>query len=62
MWEDNIKTDLVKIVREADSSGSGQSPVVGSCEHRNQQSGSLERDQDKLSNGLNRVGLFFSLH
>jgi hypothetical protein len=35
--------------------------MVGSCEHGNDQSGSLDRDQDNLPNGLNLVGLFFSL-
>jgi len=43
-WED-ISMDLRNIILERcglDSSGSGQGPMVGSCEHCNEPSGSTE--------------------
>jgi hypothetical protein len=41
---DNVKTDLREIGWDCglDSSGSGQGPVAGSCEHGNQLSGSIK--------------------
>jgi len=41
-WEDNIRMDLQKIGCGMDSSGSGQGPVVGSCEHSNEPLGSIK--------------------
>jgi hypothetical protein len=43
-WEDNIKMDLRKIhlVCGLNSSGSRWGPIVGSCEHGNEPSGSIE--------------------
>jgi hypothetical protein len=40
-WEDNIKMDLREIGLGCglDSSGSGEGPVAGSCEHSNEPSG-----------------------
>jgi hypothetical protein len=40
-WKDNIKMDLRKLGLDCglDSSGSGQGPVAGSCEHSNEPSG-----------------------
>jgi hypothetical protein len=40
IWEDNIKVDLVLgLWCEMDSSGTGQDPLVASCEHANEPSG-----------------------
>jgi hypothetical protein len=44
-WEDNIKIDLPRnktVLREMDLSASGQEPVVGSCEHSFEYSGSIK--------------------
>jgi hypothetical protein len=43
-WEDNIRMDLQAMVGRhgLDSSGSGQGPVAGSCEHSNEPSGSIK--------------------
>jgi hypothetical protein len=47
-WEDNIKMDL-RVDRDRwgklDSAGSGQGPMAGLCEHGNEPSGSI-RKQD----------------
>jgi hypothetical protein len=42
-WEDNIKMDLWELrgMCRLDSSVSGQGPVVGSCEHSNESSCSI---------------------
>jgi hypothetical protein len=40
-WEENIKMNLREAGCELDSSGSGQGPVVGCCEHGNEHSGSM---------------------
>jgi hypothetical protein len=41
-WEDNIVMDLKEIVfGDVDWIGSGQGQVVGSCEHGNEPSGSI---------------------
>jgi hypothetical protein len=43
-WEDNIKVVLRETVEECglESSGSGQGPVAGSCEHSNEPLGSIK--------------------
>jgi hypothetical protein len=44
-WDDNIKADLRDRWGELDSAGSGYGPVAGLCEHGNEPSGSI-RKQD----------------
>jgi hypothetical protein len=45
-WKDNIKMDLKwGLGCELDSSGSGYGPVLGSCEHGNESSGSIKCGQ-----------------
>jgi len=43
-WENNFKINLKKYCQgcELDSSGSGEGPVRGSCEHSNEPSGSIK--------------------
>jgi hypothetical protein len=43
-WKDSIRMDLREIGWESrlDSSGSGEGPVAGSCEHGNETSGSIK--------------------
>jgi hypothetical protein len=43
-WEEDIKMDLGETQLECvvDSSGSGQGPMVGSCDHSNKTSGSIK--------------------
>jgi hypothetical protein len=51
-WKDNIKMYLKEIGWEGlDSSGSGQGPVAGCCEHGNEPSGSIKGGEflDQLS-------------
>jgi hypothetical protein len=44
-WEYNIKMDVIEILRELDSCGSGWVPVAGTCEQSDEPSRSIKGGQ-----------------